>query len=298
MDLDNDELETELELEDRGDDVDPDLPDDIDDEGEQEEEVAEEEAEGEDLDADDLADLAGEGGKGGFIPKGRFDEVNNRAKEEREARLRLEEENARLRGMLKPADEQVKDDDKPAFDMKEARKQLREALYEGDDDKVDALEEQIEQFRQAEAARVAREELARTLAEQRQAAVQSEVQAAAAEVASKYPELDSNSPDFDEAATVQAVALRDHFIKGGMSPGEAIRKAADRMFGEKEVPPKNPAALTPSQIKQGIERSKRIPPREGGIGERAQKIDYSAMTEDEFDSLPEAEKRKARGDFV
>ncbi|MNG35957.1 hypothetical protein D3C84_1228380 [compost metagenome] len=51
-------------------------------------------------------------------------------------------------------------------------------------------------------------------------------------------------------------------------------------------------------IEQNLARERRIPPAMAGVGERARKIDFASLSEDEFEKLPEAEKRKARGDFV
>ena len=313
--------------EDRGDDVDPDLPDDDDDlEGEGDDDGdADGDSDADDLDADDLADLAGEGEEGGdkkpsMIPYSRFSEVNKALKTERESRLQLEEELARTKGRVpKDADAQPEQvDESPAFDFKAKRKELREALYEGDEERAERLEDEIDAAKAVELERRA-EAKAQQLFESRQAEaeakrIQAEVQAAATAAMTKYPLLNPDIEGHDPELVEDVVALRDFYIhQKGMSPGEAITKAADKVAGrgatakddagDGEGKPggkrlKAGAKPTTEQLRRNDERSRKIPPRDGGIGERATDIDWENLTEEEFDSLPDAEKRKARGDYV
>lgn len=301
--------------EDRGDDVDPDLPDDDDDlDGE-----GDGGSDADDLDADDLAALAGEGGdkKPSMIPHARFNEVNEALKKERAERLQLEEELARTRGRVpKDADAQPEQgDEPPAFDFKAKRRELREALYEGDEERAEQLEDEIDAAKAAELERRA-EAKAQQLYESRQAEaeaqrIQAEVQAAAAAAVAKYPVLNPDSKGHDPELVEEVVALRDFYIhQKDMSPGEAITRAADKVAGrgaaakdDGEGEPggkrlKAGAKPTTEQLRRNDERSRRIPPRDGGIGERATDIDWENLTEEEFDSLPDSEKRKARGDYV
>lgn len=321
MGIENEELELEQELdqepEDRGDEVSPDLLDDepgeVDAGGdeEQEEEVAGA-ADGADLDPDVLRELAGEEDKPRMIPHARFNEVNESLKAEREARLRLEEELARARGAAPPAKEEQQDNETPAFDFDDADSRLDEAMYEGDSEKAKQIRAEIRAAERAELERLA-DERAEALyrarmEESEKARAATELEQAAAEVTAKFSFLDSSSPDMDEDAIGDVVALRDSYIGRGMKPGEALTRAADRVariLGHGDEPEAKPdgkkedkPTLTPEQIEQSLEREKRIPARDKGVGERANRIDYENLSDDEFDRLSESEKRKARGDFV
>ena len=313
---DDDEFDPD---EDRGDDVDPDLPDDDDDlEVESDDDGdADDDSDADDLDADDLADLAGEGGdkKPSMIPHARFNEVNEALKKERAERLQLEEELARTRGRI-PKDADVQPEqggEPPAFDFKAKRKELREALYEGNEELAEKLEDEIDAAKAAELERRA-ETKAQQLFESRQAEaearrIQAEVQAAATAAMTKYPLLNPDIEGHDPELVEDVVALRDFYIhQKGMSPGEAITKAADKVAGRGAAAKddagdggkrlKAGAKPTTEQLRRNDERSRKIPPRDGGIGERATDIDWENLTEEEFDSLPDSEKRKARGDYV
>ena len=314
---DDDEFDPE-EDEDRGDEVDPDLPDDDDDlPGDDADDDGD--ADADDFDADDLADLAGEGGdkKPSMIPHARFNEVNEALKKERAERLQLEEELARTRGRVpKDADaQQDKDEEPPAFDFKAKRKELRDALYEGNEERAEQLEDEIEAAKAAEFERRA-EAKAQQLFESRQAEaeakrIQAEVQTAATAAMTKYPLLNPEVEGYDPELLEEVIALRDFYIhQKDMSPGEAITKAADKVAGRgaaakddgdgmpsgKKLKPD--AKATTEQLRRNDERSRKIPPRDGGLGERASDIDWENLTEEEFENLPESVKRKERGDFV
>lgn len=323
---DDDEFDPE-EGGDRGDEVDPDLPDDDDDlEIESDDDGdADGGSDADDIDADDLADLAGEGGEGGdkkpsMIPHARFNEVNKALKTEREARLQLEEELARTRGKVPKADDKEHEEEEqpPAFDFKAKRKELREAIYEGNDELAERLEDEIDAAKGAELERRA-EAKAQQLFESRQAAdeakrIEAEVQTAATAAMAKYPLLNPEVEGHDPELLEEVVALRNFYIhQKGMSPGEAITKAADKVAGRgavkedakndgdgKPTGKKLKADAKPSteQLQRNDERSRKIPARDGGLGERASDIDWENLTEEEFENLPDAVKRKERGDFV
>lgn len=330
MDIEEEEEEEELDLEedddgeeDRGDDVDPDLPDDdpevddpADDDDDGEAEPDKKPAAEEEIDADDLADLAGEDKKkSSMVPHARFNEVNKSWQEERAERLRLEEEVARLRGSTpKPADKP--EPEVPAFDFDDAEKRMMIAQYEGDQDAAMAIRKEIRVAERAELERLADERAERlyterkakedaALAEKQKAQEQTALQAAAAKAVEDYPFLDSDSPEANEEAIEEVIALRDHFLSKGQSATDALMKAVARVGARYAVEEptdlvidKKKATLTTEQIQRNLDREKRIPSRDAGVGERANKINYEALTEEQFDALPDAEKRKARGDLV
>lgn len=329
MDIEEEEEEEELDLEedddgeeDRGDDVDPDLPDDdpeVDDPADDDDGEAEPDKKPpveEEIDADDLADLAGEDKKkSSMVPHARFNEVNKSWQEERAERLRLEEEVARLRGSTPKAADKP-EPEVPAFDFDDAEKRMMTAQYEGDQDAAMAIRKEIRVAERAELERLADERAERlyterkakedaALAEKQKAQEQTALQAAAAKAVENYPFLDSDSPEANEEAIEEVIALRDHFLSKGQSATDALMKAVGRVGARYAAAPddepvidKKKATLTAEQIQRNLDREKRIPSRDAGVGERANKINYEDLTEEQFDNLPDAEKRKARGDLV
>lgn len=299
----DDNLDTELDTDllDRGDEV-GDLPPEDDElplDGEEREEQAEEEGE-----AAEEEPAPAKGSR--TVPHARFNEVNEQLKQERAARLQLEEELARARGAQQAqppaADQKPQEQEKPAeFDFKAARKQLREAIYEGDDAKAEQIEEEIERQTELRQSRIA-EQRAQELLEQRtreqqQKAIKSEVETAVAVAYASYPFLDIAGGQANQDAIDEVVALRDLYISRGKSPAQAIADAVAKVGPRyAEAPAAKPDGK--AAIEQNLERERRIPPAMPGVGERARKIDYANLSDDEFEKLPESEKRKARGDFV
>lgn len=289
----DDNLDTELDTEllDRGDEV-GDLPledDDLPLENQEEEGRQE---------ADEPAPARSKS-----VPHARFNEVNEALKLERAERLRLEEELARARGgqQAQHQEPQQPEQRAPEFDFKAARKQLREAIYEGDDEQAEQIEEEIERQTELKQARIAeqraRELLEQRASEQQQKDAQKAVQTVVAEAYETYPFLDIASPEASQDAIDEVVALRDLYISRGKSAAQAIAEAVAKI-GPRYSDAQPRKQDRSSAIEQNLERERRIPPSMPGVGERARKIDYSNLSEDEFDALPEAEKRKARGDFV
>lgn len=301
MNYDDDNLDTELdaELQDRGDDV-GDLPpedDDLPEDEAGEEEQAEEEAEPEEEPA------PAKGSKS--VPHARFNEVNEALKQERAARLQLEEELARARGAQQPEPKPAAEPaPTPDADIKALRKQLREAIYEGDDNKAEALEDQIDSLSAQRQARIAEQRATELLEQQQKAqqqkAAQSEMQAVVTEAYQSYPFLDVEGAEPNQDAIDEVVALRDLYLSRGQSAAQAIAAAVAKVGPRYADEPAVKPARAPKtgSVAQNLEREKRIPPSMPGVGERARKIDYSALTEEEFDNLSAVERKKARGDFV
>lgn len=301
LDLGEDDPDDDPDDVDRGDDLDPELGDDPDDDPD-----ADPDDDPEDIDPEDLADLAGNG-KAKMVPHARFNEVNETLKSERAARLALEEELARTRGQVPPKQEQQKDEPKP-YDFDAAEDLYNEAIMGGETEKAKAIRREIRQEEQKQFERAAEEKAAATYDARRQQdvqqAAQAALQAAADNAYETYPFLNSESEDKNEDAIEMVVAVRDANMRKGMEPAEALRKAVAKvgpMYSDKKPPEggeEERRSAREQVIKRNLEREKQIPPRDQGLGERSRVIDYGKLSEDEFDALPEAEKRRARGDFL
>ncbi|MBG4448718.1 hypothetical protein I5F71_02830 [Pseudomonas aeruginosa] len=299
IDIEDEDPDADPDEDDRGDKVDPDLPD-LEDDPDHEEEDPDA-----DLDPDALAEIAG-GGKSKMVPHARFNEVNETLKAERAERLRLEEELARARGQVPQKKEEAPKE--KAYDFDEAEDRYNSAILEGDTEAAKAIRREIRQKEREDFERAAEARAAQAYDQRRAQDDQQRAQQAMAAVATEayktYPFLNSEGAEADADAIDMVVALRDRNIAKGMDPAEALRSAVAKvgpMFSD-EPPPKDPKETDRSTrqavIERNLKRDKQIPPRDQGAGERARVVDYANLSEDEFDALPEAEKRKARGDFL
>lgn len=252
------------------------------------------------------------------VPHGRFHETNEALKIERTARLKLEEENARLRGSQQPP---PKKEEKPKFDFDAKEEAYADAMIEGDKKKAAGIRREINTAIRAEAEDGAFERALQTTREERSKEL---LEDAAAEMCEDYPFLDNNSPEANTTAIRQVLALRNEFIRtDGMRPDRALRKAA-KEIGDLYVrgkPPSDEGAEEEGDgdeeqdgqqprrkgsrrdelaIARGARDASRQPARLPGAGARARSgaVDVEKMSETEFRNMSEREKKKARGDIV
>lgn len=241
-----------------------------------------------------------------MIPKSRFDEVNNAKKlAEQENQRLLNEIEALRKGGEAPAE--VPAAAEPAPEIADLERQKFAAMLEGDEEKVVELGMKINNIIRAESKREALNEIKHDNA---QATTAQAVSTAASAVIGKYPAFDDSHADANQEAIEELVELRDFYITAkGMTPAEAIIKAGDKvakLFGFADGPaaPVAPAApvvdpRTVVAIKRGAAITEAQPSTAAvGVGTRLDggSVNIADMTEDQFDALPEAEKRRARGD--
>ena len=312
-DEDEDEDDQDDEDEDRGDDVggrrrtddDDDDQDDEDSEDEDDEtdEDEDEDEDGPDADEETLRDISGNG----TVPLARLNEVL-------EQNRQLTERVIALSGGGQPAAPAAAA--APAFDLKAKTKERNAKLLEGDEDAAAALDEEIAEHYQRQAA-VTATTAAREVIEQ------DRTNAAVAEVMRDYPQLnDANKKTFDAGALKEVVTLRNGYIQDGMSVADALRKAAKRLLGKaaredddgeddedrargKRKVAKDPNQRSVKQLRNQMRRAQRTPPslRNAGSGGKPAGGELTAeqlarMPESKFKRLDPKAKSEARGDFV
>lgn len=256
--------------------------------------------------AHDTDDEAGATGKPEQrIPKARFDEVNNE-------RRQLQQDNARLQAELDAAKKSPAapaaptPPAPPAFDIDAKEEAYAEALLDADTKKAAAIRREINEHIQNEATSRA---TAQAEASYKARARQDDLQAAADKATAKYPFL--NDPASDDVQEM-IIALRDKKIRAGIPAGQALTEAVEHIapkFAPAAAPSTPTTALpdkaapadtrTADAIKRGAADSQSQPPApQAGIGNRpaAARVDVENLTEKQFDELPEAEKRRLRGD--
>lgn len=237
----------------------------------------------------------------GMIPKARFDEVNNakKAAEQREATL-LAEIEALRKGEVKP--EAVKEAvAEAAPEVSALEDQYTDALMDGDRDKARELRMQINAIIRDSAVQEIEHRTS-------QATESNNINAAAAAVIEQYPEFNDAGEHANAEAIGELVEMRDFFIAAkGMSPAEAITKAAEkvaRMYGlGAEAEPADETKPVDDRTVVAIKRGAKIAASQPstaavGVGTRqdAAKVNIQTMSEEQFEALPEAEKKRMRGD--
>lgn len=233
-----------------------------------------------------------------FVPRERFDEVNERLRDERHARMAMEE---RLRALETPKP--------PAFDAAKAERDYLEAVAEGDKDKARDLWTQIRTYER----RQQEEQLtARVRAELDQHRQQTALEIAAEALTEKYPFLDPNQDAANPAAIAEVVEWRDYYHMAKRMPlHQALKEAVKRVapaYAKAATPPQGIAGpsgadRTQAQRMANAKASAQLPPStaQAGIGERANraaKVDIGKMSDAEFDSLSADERAKLRGDAM
>ena len=253
------------------------------------------------------------------IPKGRFNEVNQQRKEALALLAAANEEIARLKGGSQGQKEDAPPAPAPApaagakgqapapvagggaFDVEAQEEAYIAALLEGDSKGAVAIRKQINAHLQEEASARATQVLTQQQAAQL-------LKTTAKSVSDAYPWL--NEPAGEEVLDL-ILAARDRKIAQGMPAHLALVDAANtiapkfapaddgtpsRVSG-KETPAKDlrPAAA----IARGAADSTAQPPAlQVGIGERAtaSRVNVAQLTEEQFEALTPAEKKRLRGD--
>jgi hypothetical protein len=243
-----------------------------------------------DLDLDALDEIAGSG----HVPYARFAEVSARERQLLQTIAALAAGN-KGGAEAKP--------DKPAFDLKAARTELRAAIIEGDDAKAEKLEAQIDEHMGDVAATKAQERMQAILQEEKNRQFEADKEAGIAAVMRKYPQLDKAGRQTQETLDL-IVATRDVLLKRGLPIGKAIRQAADRVMAgagqQQKRERKDPNRRDGNMIRNAAKTAKKIPPRTTGAGANRQqrRVDRDDISEKELGQMTERQKREARGDFV
>lgn len=274
---------------------------------------------------DAVADAAGEGDDttdeeqarhtAAGIPKGRFNEVNARRKaaeaelattKQELARYR-EQEAARVAAAKAPSPAPAPAAGHPPaaapagpLDVEAEEAAYIEALLEGDKGAAITIRRRINTYLQEEASTRATQQFT-----QRQTAQL--LEKTAQTITAAYPWLNQAS----SAEVLELImASRDRKIAGGMPAHLALAEAADTIaprFAPADTPSgdlpeggKGKDTRSAAALARGAADSTAQPPsiQQAGIGQRATagRVNVSQLTEEQFEALTPAEKRRLRGD--
>lgn len=121
--------------------------------------------------------------------------------------------------------------------------------------------------------------------------------------------LNPRSDDYDPALVQEMEFQVRAYEAAGLSPPAALARASALIFradmfsasspNASEKPVSKPASKKPD-VEKALDTARRQPPDMSKVGANtdSQKLDVSRMTDDEFDALPEATKRRLRGDDI
>lgn len=232
-------------------------------------------------------------------------------------KARLDEVLAKQKALQKQLDEvnaaNAKSEEAPEsydFDAKEV--EYQNMVLDGETNKAVALRREIRKAERADLEFEMRQEMSQTVNQDRQMTA---LQQAANAMEEAYPVFNRDSESYNEEYTNEVVELRDMFMQRGYEAVDALSKAVkyvvkDYDLGEVEAEapslagtPKKSDELAKkrAQISKKLKAADAQPPELPGEssslhGERA--LDVSAMTEEEFNALPEATLKRLRGDII
>jgi hypothetical protein len=156
----------------------------------------------------------------------------------RERARQLEQEVQALKGSAPPAEEPegaTPPAEAPNIDdeMRDLRRQYREALWAGDSDLADSIEEKIDAKERERTDRIVSDRMAVERAESEakakaQAAL-ADVEARAARMLEKYPFLDPANPAVNRDAIDLVIAKRDKLMLSGVAFGDAVEQAVAKV---------------------------------------------------------------------
>lgn len=243
----------------------------------------------------------------------------NKAKKQRdEFKSALEQTQARLAQLeAQIAQQNKKPEVDPAKEISDALdtlyEQVEEARLNSDAKGAAKLQREIDaknrQLAQIEAQKIASKVSTQTQLDAQYDAMIDVVEAA-------FPQLVKGTEEYDPEAVRDLEFQITAYEKMGMNSPAALRKAVKVLFREdpfvpakkkvekeEEVPEKKvekkPEAKK-TDVKKAAETQKKQPPDSSsqGLNRDDTKIRPSALSEEEFDKLPESKKRELRGDFV
>lgn len=224
-----------------------------------------------------------------LIPKFRFDSAQQRARD-------AEAEVARLRGVMTETQEKVVEGDEDPFAALDKRHS--QAIADGDLDLASSITAETRSL-ERKAMRV---EMTNTANEtQAAASEQVRVDATIQALNVQFPVLDPDSETYAQDKVDEVLALQDAFMLSGRPAAQALNEAARYVFPNVGLPPE--VEVKKTDVDKNIDTANRQPPDLTKVGQDSNSLgkledapDATMLSEEEFDALPEAAKKRMRGD--
>lgn len=234
------------------------------------------------------------------IPKARFDEVNEERKQYKAQLEEMQRQLDAVKAATQPAKAEPKDS---RSDLEAAEDYYLQAVQAGDMATARQVRAAINNHLQQQAALVAEQRVTETL---KKKDVETSMLAVANESLKKYDFLSDASDNKNAEAIAEVIEWRDYYIAKGVRGDVALERAVNKIGpmyapkvapvepkGEPKVDERPRAALTTNAKAAAAQPSQLL-----GLGERSSNARHNVtkMTDDEFDALPAAEKKRLRGD--
>jgi hypothetical protein len=237
-----------------------------------------------------------------MIPKSRFDSA---LAKERAKAAQAQAELDRLRAGTQQQNTQASLQ-KAYADRADLREKLAEAQMDGNRDTVKKLSAQIDQLNDAIEETRIREAAASA---KQQAVIETQYESALAQLAARYPELDSDQPAlYNEAKANEVASIVRGLVPQGVSPAQALKRAARYVMGDAAM---SPDIARAQQNQSGARRNTaaailKQPPSLSGVGadsdamgaQKGKEVDVMHMSLEQFSKLDEATQKRLRGDEV
>lgn len=305
---------------DRGDSLEP-IEEEEEKPEEQEAPAEEEEAPAEEPEGDEEPEEGPEGGEegeeaeepedepqtpprdGNWIPKTRFNEINERRKaaERRAAEL---EARAAQTDPSKLAD----------FDFDGKEQEYMQFVLDGDHEKAASIRREIRSAEQKYFEQMAVQQANQA---RESTVAQLEFDRAVAEVNAAYPVFDPDFEGYSADLVEETLELHSGLVGRGYTPAAALRKAVDYVVkanglqadgaapalevAEKPAARKKGEAPKPTkkQVQNKLDMATKQPPRQAGRPAAADDvIDIDDLSDEELDALPQSKRAELRGDIL
>lgn len=252
------------------------------------------------IDAETLAAIAGEE-KPKMVPHARFEEKNQEAKANRARVLELEEELARAKGAA-PTQASKESEQPLAYDFDAAEERYSAALLDGDQSLAKQIRAEIRKQEQeaadkrAEAAADRRYQESRKQEDEKR--VKLEFDLALAKAYEAHPFLNSDSEQANPDAIDEVLVWHESFVRKGKTPAEALAAAIEKVAPRYVKKAEEPVQAPKPNLQQAVDRANKVPPRPGGVGERASELDVSKMSAKDIKALSPEDEARLAGNFV
>lgn len=234
---------------------------------------------------------------------------------------RLDEVLAKQKALQKQLDDmkaaqEVAENAPEEYDFESKEVEYQQLLLDGEAEKAAALRQAMRKAEREQIAYEMRQEMSQTVAQSQQATA---LQTAANELEANFPVFDQNSDSYNAEYTQEVIDLRDAFITQGFGAVEALGKAANFVVKNYDLVDASPATSTlgadtapaarqadevakkRAQVSRKLKAAEAQPPElpgESSANRGEKPLDISSMTEEEFNSLPEATLKRLRGDIL
>lgn len=235
------------------------------------------------------------------IPRARFDELNAKLHQEREAREAVERRLAELeQAKAKPA-EKTEDAE---VDIDALEQAYFDKMMEGDRDEALKIRAKVNAELQHRAEVIADRQTTQRIQEQTLKEYEKEakrqVDTVFAKAIAEYTFLDTNSPDVNMDAINEAVEWRDFYASKGYPVHEALEKAiakvAPTYATAKPADPPTPPVVDPRKAaalaRNAADAKAQPPAQEAGIGNRTTPPGPKVETQKDWEKLSESEREQ------